>query len=72
MLNLPVDQVVCQDAHVQTPDGPQKVSYGDIARYALYQKNQYQIIGTGPTSPKNPRRLSPPTTPKSKSIPGPA
>lgn len=31
---------------MQTPDGKQKVSYGDIACYALYQKNQYQIIGT--------------------------
>ncbi len=46
MLNLPVDKVICKDAHVQTPDGKQKVSYGDIACYALYQKNQYQIIGT--------------------------
>ena len=46
MLGLPVEDVICKNAHVQTPDGKQKVSYGDIACYALYQKNQYQIIGT--------------------------
>ena len=46
MLGLPEKDVLCKDAHVQTPDGKQKVSYGDIACYALYQKNQYQIIGT--------------------------
>ena len=46
MLNLPEDQVICKDATVQTKDGKQQVSYGDICCYALYQKNQYQIIGT--------------------------
>ena len=46
MLNLPEDQVVCKDAHVQSRDGSKKVSYGDIACYSLYSKNQYQIIGT--------------------------
>jgi len=46
MLGLSEDKVICKDAHVQTPDGKKKVSYGDIACYALYSKNQYQIIGT--------------------------
>ena len=46
MLNLPDDQVVCKDAHVQSKDGQHKVSYGDISCYSLYSKNQYQIIGT--------------------------
>ncbi|HPC58960.1 MAG TPA: molybdopterin-dependent oxidoreductase, partial [Kiritimatiellia bacterium] len=46
MLNLPEDQVVCKDAHVQSKDGKHKVSYGDISCYSLYSKNQYQIIGT--------------------------
>ncbi|MDR0993619.1 MAG: molybdopterin-dependent oxidoreductase [Verrucomicrobiota bacterium] len=47
MLGLPVEDVHCEDAHVWNADGSRKVSYGDIACYALYQKNQYQIIGTG-------------------------
>ncbi|MDD2241021.1 MAG: molybdopterin-dependent oxidoreductase [Kiritimatiellae bacterium] len=47
ILGLPVDQVQCVASHVQNTDGSQKVSYGDIACYALYSKNQYQIIGTG-------------------------
>ncbi len=46
MLNLPVDQVHCEDACVQNADGTQKVTFSDIANYALYQVNQYQIIGT--------------------------
>ncbi len=46
MLGLKVEQVHCEDATVQNADGSQKVSYSDIACYALYQKNQYQIIGT--------------------------
>lgn len=46
MLNLPEDQCVCKDAHVQSKDGKHKVSYGDISCYSLYSKNQYQIIGT--------------------------
>ena len=46
MLNLPEDQVVCKDAHVQSKDGQHKVSYSDISCYSLYSKNQYQIIGT--------------------------
>ncbi|HOO21008.1 MAG TPA: molybdopterin-dependent oxidoreductase, partial [Kiritimatiellia bacterium] len=47
MLDLPVDGVRCEDGHVLSADGSRKVSYGDIACYALYAKNQYQIIGTG-------------------------
>lgn len=47
MLGLPEDQVHCEDSCVQNTDGSKKVSYGDIACYALYSKNQYQIIGTG-------------------------
>ena len=46
MLGLPVDQVHCEDAMVRNADGSKKVSYSDIANYSLYQKNQYQIIGT--------------------------
>jgi CO/xanthine dehydrogenase Mo-binding subunit len=46
MLNLPVDQVHCEDSAVQNADGSKKVSYADIACYTLYSKNQYQIIGT--------------------------
>ena len=46
VLNLPEDQVVCKDAHVQSKDGKHKVSYSDISCYSLYSKNQYQIIGT--------------------------
>ena len=46
MLGLPVDQVHCEDAMVKNADGSKKVSYSDIANYSLYQKNQYQIIGT--------------------------
>ncbi len=47
MLGLAVEDVHCKDSHVMNADETQKVSYGDIACYALYQKNQYQIIGTG-------------------------
>lgn len=46
MLGLPIKEVHCEDAAVQNEDGSRKVSYGDIACYSLYQKNQYQIIGT--------------------------
>jgi len=46
MLGLPVAQVRCEDAMVKNADGSKKVSYSDIANYSLYQKNQYQIIGT--------------------------
>jgi CO/xanthine dehydrogenase Mo-binding subunit len=46
MLGLPLDEVHCEDATVQNADGRKKVTYGDIACYSLYQKNQYQIIGT--------------------------
>jgi CO/xanthine dehydrogenase Mo-binding subunit len=46
MLGLKVEEVHCEDAHVQNEDGSKKVSYSDIANYSLYQKNQYQIIGT--------------------------
>jgi probable selenate reductase molybdenum-binding subunit len=46
MLGLPIDEVHCKDATVQNADGSKKVTYSDIACYSLYQKNQYQIIGT--------------------------
>jgi probable selenate reductase molybdenum-binding subunit len=46
MLGLTVHQVHCEDAMVKNADGSKKVSYSDIANYSLYQKNQYQIIGT--------------------------
>lgn len=46
MLGLTVAQVRCEDAMVKNADGSKKVSYSDIANYSLYQKNQYQIIGT--------------------------
>lgn len=46
MLGLPVDQVFCEDSAVRSKDDKHKVTYGDIAKYSLYQKNQYQIIGT--------------------------
>ncbi len=47
MLGLKVEDVHCSDAEVLNKDGTKKVTYGEIACYALYQKNQYQIIGTG-------------------------
>jgi len=46
MLGLKPEDVHCEDAHVLNEDGSKKVSYSDIANYSLYQKNQYQIIGT--------------------------
>lgn len=46
MLGLKVEDVHCEDAHVLNADGSKKVSYSDIANYSLYQRNQYQIIGT--------------------------
>ncbi len=46
MLGLKVQEVHCEYAHVLNGDGSKKVSYSDIANYSLYQKNQYQIIGT--------------------------
>ncbi len=46
MLGLGVDQVRCEDASVRSLDGSRQVSYADLACYALYAKNQYQIIGT--------------------------
>jgi CO/xanthine dehydrogenase Mo-binding subunit len=46
MLGLPVAEVHCEDSAVCSADGSKKVSYSDIACYSLYQKNQYQIIGT--------------------------
>lgn len=46
MLGLKADEVHCEDAHVMNEDGSKKVSYSDIANYSLYQRNQYQIIGT--------------------------
>jgi CO/xanthine dehydrogenase Mo-binding subunit len=46
MLGLPVAEVHCENAAVLNADGSKKVSYGDIACYSLYQRNQYQIIGT--------------------------
>ena len=46
MLGLPVDQVFCEDSAVRSKDDKHKVTYGDIAKYSLYQKNQYQIMGT--------------------------
>ncbi len=46
MLGLKAEEVHCEDAHVLNADGSKKVSYSDIANYSLYQKNQYQIIGT--------------------------
>ncbi|HOI43690.1 MAG TPA: molybdopterin-dependent oxidoreductase, partial [Elusimicrobiales bacterium] len=46
MLGLKAEEVHCEDAHVLNADGSRKVSYSDIANYSLYQKNQYQIIGT--------------------------
>ncbi len=47
MLGLKIEDVHCEDATVQNKDGSKKASYGDIACYSLYAKNQYQIIGTG-------------------------
>lgn len=46
MLGLKVEEVHCEDEHVMNSDGSKKVSYSDIANYSLYQRNQYQIIGT--------------------------
>jgi probable selenate reductase molybdenum-binding subunit len=46
MLGLKAGDVFCEDAAVRNADGSKKVSYSDIANYSLYQKNQYQIIGT--------------------------
>lgn len=46
MMGLAVGQVFCEDSAVHSKDEKKKVSYGDIAKYSLYQKNQYQIIGT--------------------------
>ncbi len=46
MLGLKTEDVHCEDAHVMNEDGSKKVSYSDIANYSLYQRNQYQIIGT--------------------------
>ncbi len=47
MLGLPVEEVFCENASVLgRKDEKKKVSYSDIANYSLYQKNQYQIIGT--------------------------
>lgn len=46
MLGLDAGEVHCEDSHVMNEDGSKKVSYSDIANYSLYQKNQYQIIGT--------------------------
>ena len=46
MLGIPPEQAYCEDSAVRSKDGTKKVSYGDIAKYTLYQKDQYQIIGT--------------------------
>ena len=47
MLDLAIEDLHCADGHILNADGSKKVSYGDVACYALYLKNQYQIIGTG-------------------------
>ena len=46
MLGIPAEQAYCEDSAVRSKDGTKKVSYGDIAKYTLYQKDQDQIIGT--------------------------
>lgn len=47
MLGLPEAECHCENSCVvSNADPAQKVTYGDIACYALYSCNQYQIIGT--------------------------
>jgi CO/xanthine dehydrogenase Mo-binding subunit len=43
MLHKKVEEVEVFDSHVRTLDGSAKVSYGDIAKYSLYENNQFQI-----------------------------
>lgn len=43
MLHKKLDEVDVCDAHVVAKDGSCKVSYNDIAHYALYENNQFQI-----------------------------
>jgi putative selenate reductase molybdopterin-binding subunit len=43
MLHKEIEQIDVYDAHVVAVDGSCKVSYGDIATYALYENNQFQI-----------------------------
>lgn len=48
MLGLPESECHCEDSQViANADPAKRVTYGDIACYALYSCNQYQIIGTG-------------------------
>jgi putative selenate reductase molybdopterin-binding subunit len=46
MLEQPVDQLRVADGIVHAPDG-RTVSYGQICTRALYEHDQFQIIGTG-------------------------
>lgn len=43
MLHKNVDEVDVFDSHVIAKDGSCKVSYSEIAHYALYENNQFQI-----------------------------
>ena len=43
MLHKKIEEVDVCDAHVVAKDGSCKVSYSEIAHYALYENNQFQI-----------------------------
>ncbi len=47
MLNVPQDALCIENGNVYTKDGTQKISFSDIAIYALYTKNQHQIQAVG-------------------------
>ncbi len=46
MMETPADQLVVEDGHVVHPATGQRVSYGEVALYSLYQRNQFQIQAT--------------------------
>jgi len=43
MLHKKIEEVDVCDAHVVAKDGSGKVSYSEVAHYALYENNQFQI-----------------------------
>jgi CO/xanthine dehydrogenase Mo-binding subunit len=46
MLEKKVDELEIGDAQVRVKDGKDSVTYAEVALYSLYERNQFQIIGT--------------------------
>ncbi len=44
MLNRPVAELVAENSRVRLRDGSKSVSYAEIAKFSLYERNQFQIM----------------------------